>query len=77
MTVAQNWVEVCNQFRLEQGRMTIPVWMLAADGLGGLDALKRMGGLKVAPGRQELMLQYLIHLAAQQGGSDQPQPFIK
>jgi hypothetical protein len=33
MTVAQNWVEICNQFRLEQGRMTIPVWMLAADGL--------------------------------------------
>jgi hypothetical protein len=50
--------------------MTIPVWMLAADGLWVVERLKEVG-LKVAPGRQELMLQYLIHLAAQQGGPDQ------
>ena len=43
MTVAQNWVEIFNHFRLEQGRMTIPVWMLAADGLWVFERLKEVG----------------------------------
>ena len=56
--------------------MTIPVWMVAADGLWVVERLKEVG-LKVAPGRQELMLQYLIHLAAQQGGPDQWSFFVR